>query len=301
MRIRDSLGFLAAFALLIPQQAEGQAPSLHTYFSWGYGWHNYATYGGGFADDLRPGGASEAHSFGRFPQGGTAQEGWGTGQAAFGYLTASSRAYATAHSTSFWNDASVRYSTETVFHDILTVLSDGQLSFGLLMNDVLSTSGNADPACGAGYSPHLGNHCVRAAARLSVWGAVNTGLEVGHTSLSGATSANSSSGFLNVYAGQVLEIRGSFMVGGTTCENYDGSGYCNITTGSYSTALGSGSARFFVDEQGGADYSSISGTQYMSSTQVTATPEPSSVLLLATGLYGIAAAARRHRKVGQPA
>lgn len=296
MRLTARLCLFAFVTLLLPRGASAQA-ELQTYFNWCEGFSTYASYGGGCHDHRDYTGGPNSYSWITFPPGGTYAQAGGTGESKFGVLTASSYAYANGVNGYY---SSALFITESYFRDVLTIVSDGQLSFSMFMGETLNVhTGLDNPTCGASYSPYFVDQCARAASKLNVTGSVYTNLALGHTTLSAPTPNSAHSGPLNVHAGDVIQVDGFLMVGLTTCES-ENPYPCSPITGNGSAADGSGWANFFIDESGGASYTSASGTQYLTSVPVVATPEPTTFVLLASGMISVGFIRRKKGRACSP-
>ena len=286
MRLISRICLLAIFIALVPQRSVAQS-SLETFYRWSFAWHTYATYGYGGHSAIGTPTRSFAYSAGA----GVSMLGSGAGNPMFGALAASAQASANAAQSDLWFDAGAHFETQTRFHDVLTVQTAGQLDFSLLMGGSLSLNpGPGDPSCASTY---LFGQCANIRASMSISGPVSTSFAVARTTVSGAPSNSASSGLLTVGAGDVLQIDGYFRAFAMTCEYYRGVFPCTDPTGAGSTASSGGWANYFIDEYGGATYTTDSGTDY--ATTLTATPEPASIMLLATGLVALGVVTNRRR------
>src|SRR4051812_17522910 len=112
MRItaRSTVVALLLALSLFPQRARAQS-KLESYFSWGFGWSTYATYGGGNYDSTAAGPNAQTFNFSHYPIGGSSQQGTASGKPSYGYLTAASQSYANAQYSDIWYSAAMRMET----------------------------------------------------------------------------------------------------------------------------------------------------------------------------------------------
>lgn len=285
-------------SLLISNVATAQLSGLAGGFGGSYNYGNYVASGGGEA--IRQGwtgAAAASGSYSRSQIGGTVQNGQGSGQASFGFLSAaaSGQAYDTPGG---WSSQS-NFMTSVNWFDQLTIQTSGQLVFSLALSDRLALSSSpVRPDCyvylGGLSSDRSGGNCALAGAQFEVNGDLANAARFQNTTGSLGVSAwpNQGPQVVNVFAGEVLPIAGYLRVsaGGCVANGYlvgcldDGSPYASATGDAEA------SASFFVEEINGATYIANSGTVYAAA--VVATPEPRSFLLLGAGLLALVGFAR---------